>query len=102
MVEHELWWNITFGARRPKEEDDFLWKTTFVGRRPTEEDYLWWKITFSGRRPSAEHDLWWKTTFGGRQPLEDLACCLLHFAAFFFVPMGLFSQIVFFENIECF
>ena len=54
----------------------------FSGKEPLVEDELRWKTTFSERRVSVEDDLRWKTTFGGGQPLEDLACCLLQFAAF--------------------
>ena len=85
-----LWWKTTFGGRQPSVKDDRRWKTTFGGRRPSVEDNLYRKKTFNGRRPSVEDDLWWKKTFGGREPLvEDdlqwiLACCLLHYAAFFF------------------
>ena len=110
MLEDDLWWTTTFGGRRPLVEDHFWWKTTFGGRWPLVEDELWWKTTFGGRRLSVEDDLRWKTTFGGRGPLvednlwltmtyggrrpsvEDnfwwktiLACCLVRFAAFFYI-----------------
>ena len=64
-------------------------KMTFAGRQSSVEDNLWWKTTFSGTQPSVEDNLGLKMPFGGRQPsMEDdlqwiLACCLVHFAAYF-------------------
>ena len=101
QVEDELWWKMTFGGRRPQVEGDICQKMTFNERRPSVEDDLQWKMTFGerqplmkdglqwktifvGRRPMEEDDLWVKTTFSGRQTSEDLACCLLCFAVFFF------------------